>query len=455
MRPIVFLFLASTLYIGSVFLATQGKTFRLDSDYDSNFPIISYVVDTIRTQKRFPLWNPYVATGISVLGDPLSGVTYLPYLLPMLALGVPDGWWVVLWLHAFLAGVFMWMFLRGLRVNPSLALWGGLLYLGAGAFAARVAAGHIEKVLSYPWYPLFLLLILRKKQTINTAVLIGAAMGLVFLAGDMYAVFFMAVFYGVVKVVSPTSLKLRGVKETGGALIAFILVSSVKLIPFLIEVAPTMQRFSEFDPSRGSIHAWFSWIPFILPFGVVFYDRPSMQQFFGLWYNWYEYYAFIGLPVLFLWWLSKIVKRREAQLLLLLLAVGIGYISRRYGYSPWHGLEPLIASFRTPQRMFEALTSVMVALIVLSIAHSSFRAKRGLLTVMLLLTFIVSGYQMTKSFEPPRRKEERYAKELRQKDEVNITTEACCMQLFLVREKIRIINYYYGWFPKTVWINQK
>ena len=88
-------------------MATQGKTFRLDSDYDSNIPIISFVVDTVRNEHRFPLRNPYVTTGISVLGDPLSGSAYLPYLLPMLLFGVQSGWWVVIGLHAFMAGAFM------------------------------------------------------------------------------------------------------------------------------------------------------------------------------------------------------------------------------------------------------------------------------------------------------------------------------------------------------------
>ena len=156
MRDITIIFLVSMLYVGSVFLAVQGKTFRLDSDYDSNLPIISYVVDTIRNEHRFPFWNPYVATGISVLGDPLSAVTYLPYILPMLVFGVPEGLWMVIGLHVFLAGMFMWLFLR----KSKYALWGGLLYMGAGTFAARVAAGHIEKVLSFPWYSLFLLFLL-------------------------------------------------------------------------------------------------------------------------------------------------------------------------------------------------------------------------------------------------------------------------------------------------------
>ncbi len=416
MRSILILFLVSILYVGSVFLATQGETFRLDSDYDSNFPIISYVVDTIRNEKRFPLWNPYVATGIFVLGDPLSGVTYLPYLLPMLAFGVPEGWWVVITLHLFLAGMFMWMFLQ----KSKYALWGGLLYMGAGAFAARVAAGHIEKVLSYPWYPLFLLFLLRP----SSGAALGAIMGIVFLTGDVYGLLFMGIWYGVVRVIGG----IKGIRVT---IAAFVVVSAIKLVPFIREVLPVMERFSLFDAARGSIPAWLSWLPFVMPWGVEFYDRPLMQRFFGFWYNWYEYYAFIGLPVVFLVWLPSITKRREVKILLILLAVGLAYAARGYVYSPWYGLTPLLEWFRVPQRMYGALTSVVVALIVTSLKKNT---SRVLPWGMLFVTFIVSGYQMTRAFEPPR---------------------SCCTQFHLVREKIRVINYYYGWLPKTVWENQK
>lgn len=415
MRTLIIFLVVSTLYVGGVFLAVEGKTFRLDSDYDSNLPIISFVVDTIRNEKRFPLWNPYVATGISVLGDPLSAVTYLPYLLPMLAFGVPEGLWMVIWLHAFLAGLFMWLFLKGSR----LAVWGGLLYMGAGAFAARIAAGHIEKVLSFPWYPLFLLFLFQKRS-----VLVGAVMGIVFLTGDVYGILFMGIFFGAIWVIG----EIRGIR---GVIVGFAIVAAVKLVPFIREVAPVMERYSSFDAVRGSIPLWLSWLPFVMPWGVEFYDRPIFQRLFGFWYNWYEYYAFIGLPVVFLVWLPRITKKREVKILLILLAVGIAYACRGFVYSPWYGLAPLLEWFRAPQRMYGPLTSIVIALIVLSLKKNT---PRLFLWGMLLVTFLISGYQMTRAFEPPR---------------ISDT------QLDRIREKVRIIDYYYGWIPKPLWKNQK
>ncbi|MBI4066742.1 hypothetical protein HY411_03420 [Candidatus Gottesmanbacteria bacterium] len=391
-------------------------------------------MDTIRSEKRFPLWNPYVATGISVLGDPLSAVTYPPYLLPMLAFGVPDGWWVVVWLHAFGAGVAMWMLLKKIldsrfRGNDNkdsgndnkdsgndknlLALWGGLLYMGAGAFAARVAAGHIEKVLSYPWYPVFLLLLLRKSA------LAGAIAGVVFLTGDVYGLLFLMIFYGVVWVVGEG-------RAVGKAALAFLAVGAVKLVPFVRDVLPVMERFGVFDPLRGSIDVWWSWLPFVMPLGVSFYDRPLLQRLFSFWYNWYEYYAFIGLPMVFLLWLPKIIKRREVQILLLLAAVGVAFIARGSAYSPWYGLAPILTWFRTPQRMYGAMTSVVVVLIVLCAQRLK---KRTVLWAMLTVTFLVSGWQMTKALKPPGRVED--------------------TQLYRIREKVPIVDYYYGWMPKA------
>lgn len=472
MRTLASFFLASVLFIGSVFLATQGKTFRLDSDYDSNVPIISFVVDAVRNEHRFPLRNPYVTTGISVLGDPLSSVTYLPYLLPMLIFGTQNGWWVVIGLHAFLAGVFMWMLLRYLLTKDlgfervvqtrsmqskpgfDFALWGGVLYMGSGAFAARIAAGHIEKVLSYPWYPLFLLFILKKEQTSRTALLTGAVMGLVLLTGDVYGLLFMGIFYGVIRVISPTSPRLRGVKGIGWVILSFVLVASVKLVPFLLDVAPVIARYSSFDAAKGSLHFFYAWMPFVVPWGVTFYDRTQLQHVFGFWYNWYEYYAFIGLPAVMLMALPRIMKSREARILVLLLVVGIMYGARGYPYSPFYWMDrslPVLNWFRAPQRIYEALTSVVVVLIALCANNFIMSPKNTiLLWGMLGVTLLISGYQMTNAFEIPRVSEEHLIRQLRAGGggDITVATFACCTQTFLIREKIHVINYYYGWRPK-------
>lgn len=465
MKQVLILLLASFLYTGSVYGLSQGKTFRLDSDYDSNIPIISYVVDTIRTEHRIPLWNPYVSTGISVLGDPLSGVTYLPYLLPTLFFGVQSGWWVTIGLHAFMGGVFMWMLLRNLLAEKTgfeFATWGGLLYMGVGAFAARVAAGHIEKVLSFPWYPLFLLALLKKDQSKHTAIAIGTILGIVFLTGDVYGVFFMGIFYGVIGIIRG----IRGIRvigEIGVIIAAFIAVAGVKLVPFVIEVAPVIGRYSSFDAARGSLHLFYSWLPFVMPLGVTFYDRLFFQHVFGFWYNWYEYYAFIGLPMFFLIALPKILKRKEVQVLIILIIVGIMYISRGYPYSILYWMDkyiPVLAWFRAPQRMYEALTSIVVALITLCasnflrppLANAKGVAFKNIVFLwgMLGITFFVSGYQMTYAVEIPRAAEENLVQQLRTGDggDITVATFACCMQTVLVREKIHVINYYYGWRPK-------
>lgn len=417
MRTFWTLVLVSTLYVGAVFLAVRGKTFRWDSDYDSNLPIIAYVVDTVRSEHRFPLWNPYVGrTGISVLGDPLSAVTYPAYLLPMLLFGVPQGLWVVIWLHAFLSGLFMARLLRGSRLR----LWGALLYMGAGAFAARVAAGHIEKILSYPWYPLALSFLLRK-QTARA----GVALGIVVLTGDWYGLLFLLLFAAALRVV--------GEVRRMGEMLAFCLATAaVKVVPFIREVLPVMERFHSFDPTRGSIPVWLAWLPFLMPFGVSFYDRPALQRALGLWYNWYEYYAFIGAPMVFLLFLPRVVWRRDVRVLLMLLAVGIAYVGRGYAVSPLFGLSPLLSPFRVPQRMYAALTSVVVALVVRCAEKAVGRSSFGLLRqaplgVFLLATFLVSGYQMMHGFRPPK---------------------PCCTQLLRMREKVPMLEYYYGWIPR-------
>jgi hypothetical protein len=451
--------LASILYVGSVYQATAGQSFRLDSDYDSNFPIVSYVVDTVRGEHRFPLRNPYVTSGISVPGDPFSGVLYLPYLLPMLLFGIETGWRVVIVLHAFLAGVFMWRLLRELQGKKSgdgLPLWGGLLYMGSGAFAARVAAGHIEKVLSYSWYPLFISGLLATGQARRPmSLLIGAVMGIVFLTGDVYGLMFMAVFYGVVVIITIASSPgqwFRAGGEVVRVMLAFIAVAAVKLIPFLTDVLPVIARYGSFEAAKGSLHVVWAWVPFVVPWGAAFYDRMQFQGIFGFWYNWYEYYAFIGPPIIFLTALPAMLKRNDARMLVILFATGLMYISRGHPYSVFYWLEqyvPVVSWFRAPQRMYEAMTSIIVILVTLSARRVIKRKTVWLATLAVVL--LVNGHQMTNALEKPRTGEDLLVRQLAAVagQGSTVATFSCCMQTFLIAKKIRIVNYYYGWRPKN------
>ncbi|MBI3577696.1 hypothetical protein HY086_06690 [Candidatus Gottesmanbacteria bacterium] len=399
---------------------TWNQSFRLDTDYDSNFSMV----------------------GRYVLGDPLSPMLNPLYSVPVLIFGTEYGFRITIALVIMFSSLTMWLLLRNLRVTPTVRMWGSLLYATAGTLVARIAAGHIEKVLSYPLVPIFFLALLQKR-----GILAGVIAAAAFLSGDVYLAWFFFVFG-----MAALAWRMWTLREIALSAISFLLFSSPKLIPFLVAVQPTMERFFPIHYSDGSIHAFLAPFAFFIPFQTSFYDRPFLQRLLGFHFNWYEYFAFLSpLPLVFLFQ-KKIWKERIIQFLLFLFCIGALYLALAYPYSPFYWLfrfVPSLQVFRVPQRILFPLTTVVVVLFALA-ADRWRRFAVPLMAGSLLWTSAIFTKTFTASFESPRVLEKQVAAELRKRDNSSfaVANFVCCIQTFLIAEKISILNYYYGWRPK-------
>ena len=111
-----------------------------------------------------PLWNPHQFSGIPFLAAgqhsafyPLSVVYYV------MPLWLAYGWFTVL--NLWLAGVFMYLFARGLGISRSGAMLAGVIYQFGGFVIASVVFQMM--IGAIPWLPLMLLMIefiIRKKS---------------------------------------------------------------------------------------------------------------------------------------------------------------------------------------------------------------------------------------------------------------------------------------------------
>jgi hypothetical protein len=101
----------------------------------------------------FPLWNPVVGTGRSLIADPFL-FFFNPFLsLPMAILGVINGSKVVVLLNFFIAGLGMWFLGRELKFGRLTRLWCSLLYMMSGAIPAHLNAGHTQLAFALGWLP--------------------------------------------------------------------------------------------------------------------------------------------------------------------------------------------------------------------------------------------------------------------------------------------------------------
>ncbi|MBI3090056.1 MAG: YfhO family protein [Candidatus Tectomicrobia bacterium] len=114
------------------------------------YPWRHFLLESYR-QGILPLWNPYAYGGQPFLANQHSGVLYPLNLLLFLG-----PLWYSMALsavfHIFLAGCFMYAFLRAAGSSQGAALFGGLVYLGSGWFVKHLEVfPHVSTV---AWTPL-------------------------------------------------------------------------------------------------------------------------------------------------------------------------------------------------------------------------------------------------------------------------------------------------------------
>ncbi|MGB7339849.1 MAG: oligosaccharide flippase family protein [Phototrophicaceae bacterium] len=103
-----------------------------------------------------PLWNPHQLGGIPFLAAGQASTLYpLSVIYYVLPLWLAYGWFTVI--NLWLAGVFMYLFARGLGIGRTGAMLSGIIYQFAGFVLASVVFQMM--IGAIPWLPLMLLMI--------------------------------------------------------------------------------------------------------------------------------------------------------------------------------------------------------------------------------------------------------------------------------------------------------
>jgi len=133
-----------------------------------------------------PRWNPFILGGLPFIdamhGDTFYPAAWLKFFMPLTrALGHKLIW------HVFLAGIFMYIFLRTLKLRRDAAFLGGLMYMLAPSFVSWLYGGHDAKMYVISIMPLafaFLETGMNKPRFYKFACL-GAVMGLLILTSHV------------------------------------------------------------------------------------------------------------------------------------------------------------------------------------------------------------------------------------------------------------------------------
>ncbi|OGY47412.1 MAG: hypothetical protein A3J65_00065 [Candidatus Buchananbacteria bacterium RIFCSPHIGHO2_02_FULL_45_11b] len=184
--PVIFLFgLAALFFIP--YLTGQKIPYAGDftgSDLtELDLPLRQVAAESLKAG-QMPLWTDRLANGFPVLAEGQAGVFYPPNLLFVF---LPFNWAVNLsfFLNFFLAGLFIYLYARVLKISPLGALFSAVAFSFSGFFIFRLK--HLNLINAAVWLPLLFYLIEKyfstAKNKLNWLLALAAVFTVQFFAG--------------------------------------------------------------------------------------------------------------------------------------------------------------------------------------------------------------------------------------------------------------------------------
>jgi hypothetical protein len=166
-----------------------GTQRALPGNESEVFQALDWVlVRSLRDYGQFPLWNPYLHTGLPYVADPMLHVYNPLASFPVLLLGVMDGFKVALFLSFLAAALGMWWLGKILGMGSVGRLWVAAMYAFTGQAVARFFQGQYLFILGFAWIPwalaaLWAAVRTRRRHYAGIAVL---ALALLTFSGNIY-----------------------------------------------------------------------------------------------------------------------------------------------------------------------------------------------------------------------------------------------------------------------------
>jgi hypothetical protein len=144
-----------TLSLGYPALVGRFLVNPHSDQYIAGYAFREFAATALKTTGHFPLWNPYLFGGMPYIAAMHGDIFYPTFLLRMIMpTDVAMTWGFII--HVFLAGLFTYVFLRGIGYGFYGALVGGLAYMMSGQIASSVSPGHDGKLFVSALFPLAL-----------------------------------------------------------------------------------------------------------------------------------------------------------------------------------------------------------------------------------------------------------------------------------------------------------
>lgn len=269
------------------------KNFLITDPVRQQIPWRKIAVDAWK-EGKWPGWNPYTFTGVSLDAN-VQAAPFYPFNILFFIFDFPVAWTVLVMLQPLLAGWFMYLYLRMLKLSEISSLVGSLAWSFGGFSIAWLTWGTMMQTAL--WLPLMLLAVDKSKP-----ILFGIAVIMTMLAGHMQIAFYttlVAVLY-----------LLWRRKLSKRYLVIFIIagvITSMQWVPFIKSLMESGRVLGEGWKNPGWFLPWQHVAQFIAP---DFFGNPATLNYWGEW-NYGEFIGFIGIvPLVFAFaGLNKVVQK--------------------------------------------------------------------------------------------------------------------------------------------------
>lgn len=375
------------------------------------------------SQFELPLWNPFKGLGVP-LSSQSEGSPY--HLFNMFRAIIPGEYVnIITFIELYISGVFLFLFLKNLKISNQSAYIGSFSYIFSGAFTGHFTTTNIIAALSIATYLLWALEKAIRKKELNNFILASFIIALQIFSGHLMTTF-VVLFSAFLFCLFYINIQYESKKE-------LFKLFSMSLLSFLVGLAlsafiilPTLETI---QVAHNTAHENLG--QYYLPFSnLLYFIFPYYSGHIGDY--WPELHAFLGLsPILaILYGISPYHwnDKKQKNLFYFFLILSLFWISRYTGLLlfEWVGSLPFFSKLSIKHsngflvlslciasaisienlkqwRFFKLKTSIFLGLILVSIINPYFvyglSSKLFYWQILFLLTAIITTFMFFYCFK--------------------------------------------------------
>lgn len=291
------------LYVKDYPRGIPYKNFLISDPIEQQYPWRFLSISLVK-KMQFPSWNPYSFSGSPLFANEQSAVLY-PLNILFLLFSFPVAWSLLILLQPLLGGVFIYVYLKKIKLSSIPSLLGAIIFAFSGFSVVWMQWNTIVQTII--WLPLILFIkeILLEKFSFKWAIGLLFAEMLSFFAGHLQTWFYVIcisntyLLFRVFDICRKNVQKESLLKAFSKKYFPFLLIGIVLLLIISIQLFPTFvfiflsaRNIDQIDWQQvGWFIPWQHAIGFIIP---DFYGNPATLNYWGVW-NYMEFAVYAGV----------------------------------------------------------------------------------------------------------------------------------------------------------------